>query len=161
MLTPDPFPQLANGTGPNRKRAQWKFTNVYHQRWRAGELETEILTHPPYSRDPTSCDFALFRKLKEELKGKHFNNLDELRSESTRILYSYPVERFDQVYRQWIEIHRKCIASNGAFFEKNWRGDDIIWNFDVRHIVVHGNSQLPVKNSYSYIDIFQWNFEYR
>ena len=30
-LTPDPFPQLANGTGPNRTRAQWKFTNIYHQ----------------------------------------------------------------------------------------------------------------------------------
>ena len=27
-LTPDPFPQLANGTGPNRTRPQWKFTNV-------------------------------------------------------------------------------------------------------------------------------------
>ena len=31
-LTPDPFSQLANGTGPNRTRAQWKFTNVYHHR---------------------------------------------------------------------------------------------------------------------------------
>ena len=31
-LTPDPFPYLANGTGPNRTRVQWKFTNVYHQR---------------------------------------------------------------------------------------------------------------------------------
>ena len=31
-LTPDPFPQLANGTGPNQARAQWNFTNVYHQR---------------------------------------------------------------------------------------------------------------------------------
>ena len=31
-LTPDPFPQLANGTGPKRTRAQWKFTYVYHQR---------------------------------------------------------------------------------------------------------------------------------
>ena len=28
-LTPDPFPQLANGTGPNRTRPQWKFTKVY------------------------------------------------------------------------------------------------------------------------------------
>ena len=28
-LTPYPFPQLANGTGLNRTRAQWKFTNVY------------------------------------------------------------------------------------------------------------------------------------
>ena len=24
--------QLANGTGPNRTRAQWKFTSVYHHR---------------------------------------------------------------------------------------------------------------------------------
>ena len=31
-LTPDPFPQLANETGPNRTRAQWRFTNVYHHR---------------------------------------------------------------------------------------------------------------------------------
>ena len=30
-LTPDPFPQLPNGTGLNRARAQWKFTNVYHR----------------------------------------------------------------------------------------------------------------------------------
>ena len=31
-LTPDPFRQLANGTGPNRTRAQWKLSNVYHHR---------------------------------------------------------------------------------------------------------------------------------
>ena len=31
-LTPNPFPQLAKGTGPNRTRAQRKFTNVYHHR---------------------------------------------------------------------------------------------------------------------------------
>ena len=27
-LIPDPFSQLANGTGPNRTRAQWKFTKA-------------------------------------------------------------------------------------------------------------------------------------
>ena len=75
------------------------------------QLEAEILTHPQYSPDLAPCDYTLFPKLKNELKGKHFNDLDELRSESTRILYSYPVEWFDQVYRQWIERHRKCIAS--------------------------------------------------
>ena len=41
------------------------------------------------------CDFIPY--LKDELKGKHFNDLDELRSKSTRILYSYPVEWFDKV----------------------------------------------------------------
>ena len=33
-LKHDRFPQLANGKGPNRTHAQWKFTNVYHlTRW--------------------------------------------------------------------------------------------------------------------------------
>ena len=27
-LAPDPFPQLANGTGPNRTCAQWKITSA-------------------------------------------------------------------------------------------------------------------------------------
>ena len=36
--------------------------------------------------------------------------------------------------------HRKCIASQDAYFEKNGRGD-VNLNFDVRHIAVHGNSQ--------------------
>ena len=63
------------------------------------QLEAEVLTHPPYSPNLAPCDFPLFPKLKGELIGKHFNDLDELRSESTRILYSYQVKWFDQVYR--------------------------------------------------------------
>ena len=53
------------------------------------QLEAEVLTHPPYSPDLARCDFPLFPKLKGELIGKHFNDLDDLRSESTRIPYSY------------------------------------------------------------------------
>ena len=84
------------------------------------QIEAEVLTHSPYSPDLAPCDFPLFLKLKGELIGRHFNVLDELRSESTRILYSYQVKWFDQVYRQWIEQHRgKCLASQGADFEKN------------------------------------------
>ena len=37
-------------------------------------------------------DFALFPKLKREMKGKHFNELHELRLESTKIIYSHTME---------------------------------------------------------------------
>ena len=63
------------------------------------QLEVEVLTNPPFSPDLAPCDFSLFPKLKGELKGKNFNDLDELRTESTKILYSYQVELFEQVYR--------------------------------------------------------------
>ena len=46
----------------------------------------------PKTSDATPFDFTLFPKLKGELKGKHFNKLHELRLESTKIIYSYPME---------------------------------------------------------------------
>ena len=52
----------------------------------------------PYSQDLVPCNFAFFPRLKAERKCKHLNDLDELRLESTNILYSYPLEWFDEVY---------------------------------------------------------------
>ena len=57
----------------------------------------------PYSQDVASCDFAFSSKLDAEWKGKPLNDLGELRLESSKILSFYPLEWFDQVYRQWIE----------------------------------------------------------
>ena len=50
------------------------------------------LVSKPKTRDVTPFDLALVPKLKEELKSKHLNDLHELRLESTKIVYSHPVE---------------------------------------------------------------------
>ena len=36
-LTPNLIPQLANGTGPNRARAQWKFTKASGDSFEIGD----------------------------------------------------------------------------------------------------------------------------
>ncbi|KAJ4436308.1 hypothetical protein ANN_18939 [Periplaneta americana] len=38
----------------------------------------EILEHPPYSLDMSSCDYDLFTKVKEPLRGTQYNTRDEL-----------------------------------------------------------------------------------
>ncbi|PNF31690.1 hypothetical protein B7P43_G14035, partial [Cryptotermes secundus] len=38
----------------------------------------EILQHPPYSPDMSSCDYALFAKMKEPLRGTRYNTREEL-----------------------------------------------------------------------------------
>jgi len=81
-------------------------------------LEAEILPHPPYSPDLAPCDFALFPKLKGELKGKRFQDFSELQQEARNVLYSYPEEWFGQVFRKWVERHRRCVTERGAYFEK-------------------------------------------
>ncbi|KAJ4426670.1 hypothetical protein ANN_26468 [Periplaneta americana] len=41
-------------------------------------LAREILEHPPYSPDMSPCDYDLFTKVKEPLRGTRYNTRDEL-----------------------------------------------------------------------------------
>ena len=46
------------------------------------EFQWELLPHPPYSPDLAPSDFFLFPKLKEQLKGIHFNSPNEAKHEA-------------------------------------------------------------------------------
>jgi hypothetical protein len=45
-----------------------------------------VLEHPPYSLDLALNDFFLFPKIKEILKGRHFDGIDDTRSDTTAAL---------------------------------------------------------------------------
>lgn len=63
------------------------------------------------------CDFALFLKLKEDLRGRRFANLDLLKNEAKRLLRSYPDEFYEQVFADMVTRWKKCIAMEGGYFE--------------------------------------------
>jgi histone-lysine N-methyltransferase SETMAR len=46
----------------------------------------EILPHPPYSPDLNPCEFDVFHRIKRPLKGRRFENPQELRRESERVI---------------------------------------------------------------------------
>uniref|UniRef100_A0A1I8G015 DDE_3 domain-containing protein n=1 Tax=Macrostomum lignano TaxID=282301 RepID=A0A1I8G015_9PLAT len=49
------------------------------------DYQWEVLPHPPYSPDLSPCNFDLFPKLKNQLRGRRFHCLDDLFSEVGRI----------------------------------------------------------------------------
>jgi histone-lysine N-methyltransferase SETMAR len=49
-----------------------------------------VLEHPLYSRDLAPSDFFLFPKIKEILKGRHFDDIDDIRSNMTAVLKAIP-----------------------------------------------------------------------
>jgi histone-lysine N-methyltransferase SETMAR len=49
-----------------------------------------VLEHPAYSPDLVPSDFFLFPKIKEILKGRHFNDIDDIRSNTTAALKAIP-----------------------------------------------------------------------
>ena len=49
-----------------------------------------VLEHPAYSPDLAPSDFFLFPKIKEILKGRHFDDIDDIRSNTTAALKAIP-----------------------------------------------------------------------
>lgn len=83
-------------------------------------LGFSTIKHPPYSPDLAPFDFAIFPTVKAQLKGIRFDSLQELRSETTRITQQFDGQWYRDVFRQWVDRHRKCIQHQGAYFEKEW-----------------------------------------
>ena len=71
----------------------------------------------PYSTDLSPCDFFLFPRLKNHLKGRHFGTLDNIQKSVTDEMKGIPAEAFQYCYEQWKQHLRRCVAAQGNYFE--------------------------------------------
>ncbi|GFU18687.1 putative transposase [Trichonephila clavipes] len=80
-----------------------------------------VAPQPPYSPDLSPCDFFLFPKLKNHLKGHHFGTLENIQTTVTDQLKAIPISEFHQCYEEWKKRLQRCVASEGSYFE----GDNV------------------------------------
>ena len=76
-----------------------------------------VVSQPPDSPDLSPCDFILFPRLKNQLKGRHFGTLDNIQKNVTDELEGIPAEAFQHCYEQWKQLLRRCVAAQGNYFE--------------------------------------------
>jgi hypothetical protein len=57
-----------------------------------------VLEHPPYSADLTASDFFLFPKINEIVKGRHFDDIDDIRSNTTAALKTIPQNQLQNCF---------------------------------------------------------------
>lgn len=81
------------------------------------EKKFKLLAHSPYSPDLAPCDFFLFPKLKEKLRGKKFEKEKQLDWAVCRILKDLSKNGFLDVFRQWLVRCQKCLDRDGGYFE--------------------------------------------
>jgi hypothetical protein len=60
-----------------------------------------VLKHPPSSLDLASSYFILFSKIKKVLKGRHFNDIDDIRSITTAALKAIRQNQFQNCFERW------------------------------------------------------------
>lgn len=76
----------------------------------------EIMPHPPYSPDLAPCDFHLFPKVKQELRGRHFQIDKELNNVVMGILNRLS-KKGNECFEKWVNRWNNCISSEGEYFE--------------------------------------------
>ena len=59
-----------------------------------------VLEHPAYSPDLAPSDFFLFPKIKELLIGRHFDDIADIRSNTTAALKAIPQNQFQNCFRR-------------------------------------------------------------
>jgi len=66
---------------------------------------------PPHSPDLATCDFYLFPRMKRDPKGKHLQNVEEVREKTTEALKAITLQEFQNCFKQWKKRWDKCIDS--------------------------------------------------
>ena len=77
----------------------------------------KTVPHPPYSPDLAPCDFCLFPKLKENLRGCRYETTEEMKEAVTKVIDTLTQEDFHRAFQKLLERYNKCIAARGAYFE--------------------------------------------
>ena len=79
---------------------------------------TDILPHPAYSPDLAPCDFWLFPKLKDHLKGQRYSCDAEVEAAVRQWCRQQPPQFFADGIKNLVARWRKCVARNGDYVEK-------------------------------------------
>ena len=76
-------------------------------------MENKKRYGPVFKGSCANLTLRFFPQLKSELHGKWFSDMDELSTES-----HLKKAWFGDIYRKWVQRHRKCVQHQGEYFEK-------------------------------------------
>ena len=79
------------------------------------QLGWQVLPHPPYSPDLAPTDYHLFRSLSNYLRGKQFDDLNELKSSINTFFYSKTPEFYASGINQLRDRWASVIDSEGEY----------------------------------------------
>jgi len=91
-----------------------------NKEWFIATKQITVFEHPAYSSDLSPIIFFFpFPKIKEILKGRHFDDIDDIRSISTAGLKAIPQNHFQNGFEGWTRRWRRFIASKGGILKAN------------------------------------------
>ena len=81
------------------------------------KMGIKTVPHPPYSPDLAACDFCLFPKLEEKLRGCRYETIEEMKEAMTKVIDMLTQVDFNWAFQKLLERYNKCFAAGGDYFE--------------------------------------------
>ena len=81
------------------------------------KMGIKTVFHPPYNPDLAPCEFCLFPKLKEKLRGCRYETIEKMKEPVTKVIETLTQEDFHGAFQKLLERYQKCIADGGDYFE--------------------------------------------
>ena len=81
------------------------------------KMDIKIVPHPPYSLELAPCDFCLFPKLKEKLRGCCYETIEEMKEVVTKVIDMLTQKDFHWAFQKLLEQYDKCITGGGDYFK--------------------------------------------
>lgn len=78
----------------------------------------ELLNPPTYSPDLAPCDFFLFPRIKDKMRGLRFNNAAAAVEAYEQLISEVPSDRWEHCFKEWFDRMNKCIKCHGDYLEK-------------------------------------------
>ncbi len=80
--------------------------------------KVQLIPHPPYSPDLAPSDFWFFPRVKHDLRGRRFQNLDLLKEAvNDQIADISSLEHKQCIMKSWIKRITTCLSVRGHYFE--------------------------------------------
>ena len=76
-----------------------------------------VLNYPPYSPDLSPCDYFLLLKRKLQLKGRLFEDIQDIKRAVTLSLRAIPQEEVQRSFQSLLDRATRRIDVEGMYFE--------------------------------------------
>ena len=78
----------------------------------------QLTSHPAYSPDLAPCDFFLFPKVKDCLRGRQFGSAEEAADAFDGVVDGLSAADWQHCFDSWFERMRRCVQVSREYFEK-------------------------------------------
>ena len=109
---------------------------------------------PPYSPDLAPSDFFLFPRMKRDLKGKHFQNVEEVRKKTTKTLKAITLQEFQNCFEQWKSGGIIVLILKESILRviKLWKCLEKYTIYEKKFLVIFGSPHVHVKIRFRLFD---------